>query len=415
MAQTKKISVKGTQFFDDKGNQIVPRGVNMVCKDKSRNYIGDYKAEDFKYLKSLGMNLVRLGIFWDGVEPEPGKYDEEYLKKVDSIIKLAAENDICVFLDMHQDLYSAEFEDGAPGWATLTDGNEYFKTELWSDAYLMCPAVQIAFDNFWKNTPAADGIGLQDHYQAMWKMLAKRYSGFANVIGYDVLNEPFPGTKANSVVEALLGTIAQLLPPETFDGAGSAEEIQGIVFSYLENAEKKTELFEKIGTPENLMKLVSAIEPVTAEFEENQLNPFYEKIGKAIWEEDENAILMLENNYFSNAGIPSHVQPVKAGDGSVLPNQVYAPHGYDIFVDTDMYDTSDFTRVDLIFETHRQVASALCLPVIVGEWGCYPQALPSQLEQAKHLLEVFKSFGAGNTYYEFAHVGNEKLAQVLKA
>lgn len=411
----KLINVKGTDFFDDKGNLIIPRGVNMVCKDKNRHYIGDYKDDDFKRLKTYGMNIVRLGIFWDGVEPEPGQYDEEYLKKVDSIIELAAKNDISVFLDMHQDLYSAEFEDGAPLWATITNGNEYTPTELWSDAYLMCPAVQIAFDNFWKNTPAADGIGLQDHYEAMWKMLAKRYSRYPNVIGYDVLNEPFPGTKANDVVEALLGTIAQLLPQDIFAGVQSQEEIQGIVFGYLENAEKKTELFEKIGTPENLMKLVSAIEPVTAAFEENQLNAFYGKIGKAIWSEDKDALLMLENNYFSNAGIPSHVKPVKAADGTVLPNQVYAPHGYDIFVDTDMYDTSDFTRVDLIFETHRQVAAALGVPVIVGEWGCYPEALPSQLKQAEHLLQIFKSFGAGNTYYEFAHLKNEKLVQVLKS
>jgi len=400
----KKIQVKGTGFIDDKGNAITPRGVNMVCKDKSRGYMGGYTSEDFAYLKSLGMNLVRLGIFWDGVEPEPGKYNEEYLRKVDEVIKLAAQNDICVFLDMHQDLYSAEFEDGAPGWATLTDGNVYTKTELWSDAYLECAAVQIAFDNFWKNAAAGDGVGLQDHYVAMWKMLSARYAAYPNVIGYDVLNEPFPGTAANGVVEALFGTVAQLLQVED----------PAVVMGYFADAAKKTELFEKIGTPENLMKLVSAIEPVTGVFEETYLNPFYVKMGKAIWGNDKDAILMLENNYFSNAGIPSHVQPVKDAKGNALPNQVYAPHGYDIFVDTDMYDGSDFSRVDLIFETHRQVAAAINLPVIVGEWGCYPETLPSQLEQAKHLLGMFKNMGAGNTYYEFQQLKNKNLAETLK-
>lgn len=398
----KKIIIKENKFFNDSGLEITPKGVNMVCKDKSRHYIGDYKSEDFTYLKNLGMNLVRLGIFWDGVEPVPGKYDEDYLKKIDDIIRMAAQNDICVFLDMHQDLFSAEFEDGAPGWATITDGNEYFKTELWSDAYLMCPAVQIAFDSFWQNKPAPDGIGLQDHYATMWKMLAKRYASNPYVIGYDILNEPFPGSAANKVMETLLGTIATMLPPGT-------DVMEG-----LSNPQKKTELFEKIGSGENLIKLVSAIEPVTGNFEETDLNSFYKKIFTSIRQVDKETFLMLENNYFSNAGIPSHVRPVKDDEGRVVYGQVFAPHGYDIFVDTDMYETTDFTRIDMIFETHRQVAAAMNIPVIIGEWGCFPEASESQMEQAKHLLSIFKKMKAGNTYYEFAHIRNPALEKVLK-
>ncbi|MCQ2592254.1 MAG: glycoside hydrolase family 5 protein [Treponema sp.] len=410
----KKIRVQNQNFIDEKGQLIIPAGVNMVCKDKTKNYLGGYTDQDFKMLKSLGMNLVRLGIFWDGVEPEPGKYNETYLKAIDSIIKLADQNDICVFLDMHQDLYSASFEDGAPAWATITNGHQYVKTELWSDAYLMSPAVQTAFDNFWNNSPAPDGIGLQEHYETMWKMLAARYASFQNVIGYDVLNEPFPGSDANKVVEALFGSILQLLPQEMLAQASSPEELQALLMDAFSNSEKKATLFQTIGTPENLFKIVSAIEPITAAFEEQKLNPFYKKLGKAIWSVDSNAILMLENNYFSNAGIPSHVKPVKTTDGQIYPNQVYAPHGYDIFVDTDMYDTSDFTRIDLIFQTHKQVAKDLKLPVIIGEWGCYPQALPSQIKQAEHLLSIFQSLKAGNTYYEFQHLKNPQLAECLR-
>ena len=33
-------------------------------------------------LKKRGVNLVRLGLTWDGVEPEAGKYDEDYLDRV---------------------------------------------------------------------------------------------------------------------------------------------------------------------------------------------------------------------------------------------------------------------------------------------------------------------------------------------
>jgi len=403
----KKIRTNGRDFIDENGTKITPRGVNMVCKDKSKGYMGGYTDADFARLKSLGMNIVRLGIFWDGVEPEPGKYDEDYLKNIDRVIDMAARNGICVYLDMHQDLYSAAFEDGAPAWATITDGFEYTKTELWSDAYLTCPAVQIAFDSFWQNRSAPDGKGLQDHYEAMWKMIAGRYADNPYVVGYDVLNEPFPGTAANQVIETLFGTIASLLPPEFFASCASVMEAFG-------DTEKKVALFETVGTPENLMKMISSIEPLTAAFEENVLNPFYDKILHAVRSSDPDCLMMLENNYFSNGGIPSHVRPV-CENGKPLPNQVYAPHGYDIFVDTDMYEGSDFTRVDMIFASHAAVAQAMGLPVLVGEWGCYPEASAGQLSQARHLLQIFAQMNAGNTYFEFAHLSKPALAEALKA
>lgn len=410
----KKISTKGLDFIDENGNKVNLRGVNMVCKDKSRNYIGAYSDKDFAFIKSLGMNVVRLGIFWDGVEPEPGKYSEEYLSKIDEIISLAAKNDVCVYLDMHQDLYSAEFEDGAPSWATITDGNEYFKTELWSDAYLMCPAVQIAFDNFWNNAKAPDGKGLLDHYEEMWKFIAARYSNNPYVIGYDVLNEPFPGSSANQVVEVLFATIARYLPPEFFAGAQSEEDVPLILMQAFSDPQKKSEMFGLLDNPEVLMNLVNAVEPVTARFEEQYLNPFYERIGRAVKDSDPDALFMLETNYFSNAGIKSHVLPAKDKNGIQLTNQVYAPHGYDIFVDTELYDKPDFTRVELIFENHRAKRDELNLPVIIGEWGCFPQASEVQLAQVKYLRGKFEEMNFGDTYYEYAHlVGKEVLSWAL--
>ncbi|MBR6474843.1 MAG: cellulase family glycosylhydrolase, partial [Lachnospiraceae bacterium] len=175
----------------------------MVCKEKARGYIGDYKPEDFEFLREHGFNLIRLGLQWDGAEPEPGKYNEEYFKGIDKIIEMAAVCDIAVFLDMHQDLYGVVFEDGAPEWATVTDGEEHIRTELWSESYLISPAVQHAFDNFWKNTPASDGVGIRTHYIELLKYLAKRYKGNPYVIGIDVMNEPFPGTPGMRVAEIM--------------------------------------------------------------------------------------------------------------------------------------------------------------------------------------------------------------------
>jgi len=377
----KKYLTQDNHFVDEAGNQVTLHGVNMVCKDRNVNHIGQYTDEDFKFLADHGMNLIRFGIFWESVEPAPGKYDEEYLDKVEEIINMAGRNGLSVYLDMHQDLFSAEFEDGAPGWATVTDGATYEKTELWSDAYLISEAVQNAFDNFWANTPAEDGVGIQDRFAAMWQHLAKRFAKNPYVVGYDFFNEPFPGSAAASIV-VVLGSLKEKI-------------LSGNI------------------TEEDLFATISAIEPITAAFEENTLIPFYEKVARAVREEDKLSFIALENNYFSNAGIPTHVRPVTYADGTLIEHQIFAPHGYDIFVDTDDYDNGDTSRVDLIFGTHAEVAKALGLPVIVGEWGCYPNATEGQLEQARHLKELFRAMGAGDTYYEYELVKDCRIIEVL--
>ena len=95
------------------------------------------------------------------------------------LIGWAEKYGLYVFLDMHQDLYSCKYSDGAPEWATLTDERPHI-TEgnmVWSDAYITSPAIQRAFDNFWANTPASDGVGIQEHYARAWRHVAKRYAG----------------------------------------------------------------------------------------------------------------------------------------------------------------------------------------------------------------------------------------------
>jgi endoglycosylceramidase len=93
----------------------------MVCKEKKLNYIGEYVEDDFLRLKQWGFNLIRFGVIWDGVEPEPGLYDDSYLDKLRDQIRMARNNGLYVLLDMHQDLYSAAYGDGAPSWATIYD------------------------------------------------------------------------------------------------------------------------------------------------------------------------------------------------------------------------------------------------------------------------------------------------------
>jgi len=42
--------------------------------------------KDLDDLQRWGFNLVRLGVMWEAVERAPGKYDEEYLQKINHLI-----------------------------------------------------------------------------------------------------------------------------------------------------------------------------------------------------------------------------------------------------------------------------------------------------------------------------------------
>ena len=382
----KKIHTDGGIFKDDSGNSFISKGINMVCKDRSEGYIGNYTEEDFMMLKENGFNLIRLGIFWDGIESEPGIYDDRYLQGIENLVNMAAKADIPVFLDMHQDLFSVKYADGAPEWATLTDGEEHIRTGLWSESYLISPAVQHAFDNFWNNAPAPDGIGIRTHYVNMWKHVAKHFADSPYVIGYDVMNEPFPGS-AGAQVGAILAE---------FEASGSS--ISGE--------------FDE----EALTGLISRIVPITSTFEQEVLSPFYDELFAVIRDVDPDTILMFESNYFANAGIPSIVRPAVDRSGRQIPGQAYAPHGYDILVDTEEYSSGGTERIDLIFGSLLNGIVELSgqgIPSLIGEWGCYPDASPAQLEQAGHILKILKDNGIGNVYYEHEHLSNRKLLQLL--
>ena len=401
---TKKIRTAGAGFITDMGLPFIARGINMVCKDKFLDYIGEYTSEDFRFLKEKGFNLIRLGIFWDGAEPEPGVDDDEYLARVERIVNMAAAEDIPVFLDMHQDLYGVIFEDGAPAWATLTDDCEHIRTELWSESYLISPAVQHAFDNFWQDAPAPDGVGIRTHYVNLWKHIAEYFRDNPFVIGYDIMNEPFPGTPGAQVAE-ILGGLTSGAEPESGDGGSDRRASNGSVSS--------TPAASPFDDPETIEMIVGSILPVTSEFEETCLNPFYDDVARAIRSVDPDTLIFLESNYFANAGIPSSIRPAADASGAVIPGQVWAPHGYDIMVDTDAYDEGGTDRVAFIFGSLFETAKRIGLPTLIGEWGCYPNASQAQKAQARFLLDIFKENGIGNVYYDFSHIKDGGILDTL--
>ena len=48
--------------------------------------------------------MVRLGVMWEAVEYEKGKYNQTYIDDVTKLINRLGENGIYTMVDMHQDV-----------------------------------------------------------------------------------------------------------------------------------------------------------------------------------------------------------------------------------------------------------------------------------------------------------------------
>ncbi len=391
------VTIRDRVFLDADGRQLTLHGINVINKDAGTDYTCALGEEVYRKMRQWGFNVVRLGILWDGLEPEPGQYKEEMFECIDRNIAWAKEYGIYVVLDMHQDLYSVKYSDGAPRWATLDEGKPNHTGAIWSDAYLLSPAIQTAFDNFWKNMPAPDGRGVQDHYAALWKKIAERYAAEPVVIGYDLMNEPFPGSSAMAYIQAMVEAYGKWLAATTGQVL-SGEELMAMWSS----PEGKQKVFETLRDTSVYRQIIFSVLPLTKAFEEGPLHEMYSRVGKAIREVDTNHILFLEHNYFCNPGVPSHLKiPATGPDGEPDTKVAYAPHGYDLLVDTKAYDQASNQRVDFLFGQVKRTAERLNIPVLVGEWGAFHSKKQVFAEQARLITAAFIEMGAAETFWAY--------------
>ncbi len=188
------ISTTGTWLTNSDGQVVILHGPNEVYKlPPYEPSASGFSADDAAFLADNGFTAVRLGVIWAAVEPEPGVIDTDYLDSINQTVQILADHGIYTIIDMHQDLWSTELHgEGAPAWATMTGGKA--NPDLpFPIGYWLSPAQKHAWKSFWDNVAAPDGLGLQDHYAQMWESVASYFSGNPAVIGYDVMNEPFPG------------------------------------------------------------------------------------------------------------------------------------------------------------------------------------------------------------------------------
>ena len=204
-------------IFDERGARVLLSSVNVIGLGEYYQANPDFvptvplRRADFAAIARRGFNSVRLVLSWSALEPTPGAYDEAYVAKVKQAVRRAAAYGLYVVLDMHQDAWGIAVDtregevcpagtqpsvgwDGAPAWATITDG----ATTCRNGERELAPAVMHAWDHFY-----ADTDGIQTHLVRTWQRLARDFATSPTVAGYDLLNEPGFGTRSGADVRGL--------------------------------------------------------------------------------------------------------------------------------------------------------------------------------------------------------------------
>jgi len=305
---------------DDQGRALILHGVNASGTAKYDPLrLPWYNRDDVRRMaREWGFNFARFLILWDGLEPEPGQIDEAYLDRIEERVDLLWSGGIRVMLDLHQDLWSIRFGgDGAPDWAIRDDGQPFEPQDQWFENYLQ-PAVKRCFDNFWAYDQGAHA-DLQEHYAAAWVAVATRFRDHPGVLGYDLMNEPHPGSAMDPI--ELLG-----LRPNP-DGPHAA-------------------------------------------FDRDHFGPFYQRLIDAVRQTDLDKWVFFEPRYGApGLGMPSYLGPLtdpRPGEARIA----YAPHLYSLKAEaTGVYDPIGDPAV-ANWERERQIELARQpMPLLLGEWG----------------------------------------------
>jgi len=339
----------GTHFIrDDGGRVLILRGMNIMSSSKGDpERLPSLEEPDVeRYARQWGFNAVRYLIFWDAVEPASGQFDAAYFDKTEARLDWFADHGIHVILDMHQDVYAQRFCcDGAPEWAIEDDGIPFMENPSWNLNYFT-DAVRAAFDNFFDYE--GEHSHLQNDFAGAWAAVATRFKDHPAVIGYDILNEPSPGSALS------LGDIAD--------------------------------------TPSD---------GTAAEFDRTKLTRFYQRMVNAIREVDGEGWIFYEPRVAAPAnGQPSFIGKLEdPREGP--PRIVYAPHLYSVQMEfADSFNpNTDATLAN--WESNRNIElEAQQSPLLIGEWGFDPNWENAELFM-RELLDMSDRMMASWTYWSY--------------
>ena len=157
-------------------------------------------------MKQWGLNGIRLGVMWPGVQPKEDYFNQTYIQTMVDLVNLAGRYGVYTLVEFHQDLFSEKFcADGVPMWAIprrvydsfprpLTREKTQWNNETGLPSYQTCgkfpwgqfyftKAVNEGFGHLWNNKD-----GLLDKFATYWKKVAEAFKDNPYVIAYELIN-----------------------------------------------------------------------------------------------------------------------------------------------------------------------------------------------------------------------------------
>lgn len=186
-----------------------------------------FTHQDAAQLKSWGMNVIRLTFYWEGVEPKRGEYSKDYINSMKRIVEICLEEGIQVILDLHQDAASRYYcGEGIPDWAVERREGDFpkplgLKMEFDEQGYpTLDSCLQTVFGSFYLSYGVErlfqdlydDKRGLRTSFVNMWYKIASEFKDYENLIGYEIINEPWVGNIYEKPTRILFGGDENLYP-----------------------------------------------------------------------------------------------------------------------------------------------------------------------------------------------------------
>ncbi|MDP6944196.1 MAG: cellulase family glycosylhydrolase, partial [Myxococcota bacterium] len=205
-----RLTAVGSRLLDALGREVMLRGANTGGRSKFEPFIpfpflesGLAEQADappfaeavetyYDMVASWGTNVVRMPFSWEALEPTRGTYDDTYLSRYQAMISAAESRGIRVIVDFHQDVFASVYcGDGFPLWAVPEPWPEPAEScASWFSAYFNEGPMHAAWDRFWANED-----DLMDDFEAMWTHMASATWPQDAVIGFEIINEPAPGSE----------------------------------------------------------------------------------------------------------------------------------------------------------------------------------------------------------------------------
>lgn len=235
--QPAPLHVDGQEIKDSNGRVVIIRGINTSGDSKVPDFMPLKDASMLDPLPTFGINALRLLFTWEAFEPNRCHYEESYIQYYEQVVQWAAERDLYVIIDFHQDAYSryniGGCGEGFPEWSVFSEvkratPDNSKKCEGWGVKMIVDLDHHKSWEHFHKDTE-----GAKTRYLDMVTAVAERMSKHPNVIGYELINEPWGTDKelvafynqAGAAIRSRHPNTILFVPPHALASSGTANNM----------------------------------------------------------------------------------------------------------------------------------------------------------------------------------------------